>query len=280
MPADLIGLVPAAGQATRLGVTPCSKEILPVSYVRDGEGHLQPVAACESLIEKLRRAGTSHTYFVLRAGKWDIPSYLGDGGRFGVHLGYLMMRHPWGQPFTLDAAYPFVKDATVLLGFPDILFEEADAFVRLLEQKRASGAEVVLGLFPARRPEKMDMVQVNETGQVLDIVIKPRATDLTETWLIAAWSPEFTGFLNEFVARRLREEARMHPDGREYYVGDVMRAAMSEGMSIDTVRFAESEYIDIGTPDELFEAVRNGVHAVPSHAAPLRPGIAPRISDS
>jgi glucose-1-phosphate thymidylyltransferase len=280
MAADVVGLVPAAGHATRLGATPCSKEIFPVSYARDAEGHVRPVTASEPLLERFRRAGARQAYIVLRAGKWDIPSYLGDGRRFGVPLGYLMMRYPWGQPFTLDAAYPFVRDATVLLGFPDILLEEEDAYVRLLEQQRTSGADLVLGLFPAAWPEKSDMVEVSDSGEVLDIVIKPEATDLTETWLLAAWSPAFSAFLHEFVARCLRDEVHMHPDGREYYVGDVMRAAVREGMSIDTVRFAESGYIDIGTPDELFQAVRARVHVASSRAEPRRPGSARELPES
>ena len=70
---------------------------------------------------------------ILRDGKWDIPSYLGDGSLVNLHLAYLMMAQPFGVPYTLDQAYPFVKDCRIALGFPDVLFESQDAFEKILD---------------------------------------------------------------------------------------------------------------------------------------------------
>ena len=58
----------------------------------------------------------------------------------------------FGVPFTLDQAYPFVRDATVAFGFPDIIFDGQDGFVKLLDRQLQTGADVVLGLFPANHP--------------------------------------------------------------------------------------------------------------------------------
>jgi len=33
---------------------------------------------------------------------------------------------PYGVPYTLDQAYPFVQNATIALGFPDITCEPED----------------------------------------------------------------------------------------------------------------------------------------------------------
>jgi glucose-1-phosphate thymidylyltransferase len=261
MASDVVGLIPAAGRASRLGPIPCSKEIFPVGYREDGRGGMRPVASCESLIEKFRIAGARSTFIVLRNGKWDIPAYLEDGQPLGMHLAYLIMRYPYGQPYTVDAAHPFVQDATVLFGFPDILLPHDDACIQLLDRKEASGADVVLGLFPARRPEKMDMVETDDRGRLTGFVIKPRETDLTHTWLLAAWSPAFTTFLHEHIARRLRNGDLEHPSGRELYVGDVFDAALHEGMLIETVPFPDTDYVDIGTPGDLISAVKRGVHA-------------------
>ncbi len=70
------------------------------------------------------------------------------------------------RPRRPSTALPFVGDALVLFGFPDILFEPADAFLRLREQAGRSDAAVVLGLFPAREPEQVDMVDVDPTGRI------------------------------------------------------------------------------------------------------------------
>jgi glucose-1-phosphate thymidylyltransferase len=85
----------------------------------------------------MRLAGVTRAYIVLREGKWDIPAYLGDGTMLNMHLAYLMMRLPFGAPYTLDQAYPFVQDALVAFGFPDIIFQPDDAFVQLLARQAA-----------------------------------------------------------------------------------------------------------------------------------------------
>src|SRR5262245_38282108 len=148
--AELIGLLPAGGQAVRISPLPCSKELFPIGFrsVEEGKSR-RPKAVAQYLLEKMRYAGFSKAYIVLRPGKWDIPAYFGDGSMLDMQLGYLMLGLPHGVPFTLDQAYPFVRHATVAFGFPDILFDSDDGFVRLLERQSASGSDITLGLFSA-----------------------------------------------------------------------------------------------------------------------------------
>lgn len=254
MAADIVGIVPAAGTASRLGTIPCSKEIFPVAYREDGSGRPQPVPACEPLIDKLRLAGARRIFIVLRQGKWDIPAYLGDGDRLGVSLAYLMMRIPFGQAYSVDAARAFVRGATVLLGFPDILFDRHDVYVRLLERKEASGADVVLGLCPVDTPERADLVRTDSAGRVTGLEVKPVRTELTHTWLTAAWSPDFTDFLHAH-AERILADVPTDSVPEELYIGNVLQAALALGMSIESVTFPEARYIDIGTPEDLAKAV-------------------------
>ncbi|WP_201035871.1 hypothetical protein, partial [Salmonella enterica] len=125
-----------------------------------------PKVVSHYLLEKMQLAGIDQAYFILRSPKWDIPAYFGDGEMLSMSLGYLMMNLPFGVPFTLDQAYPFVNDALVALGFPDILFQPEDAFVRILARLDASNAHVVLGLFPTNQPQKAGMVDFDDTGKV------------------------------------------------------------------------------------------------------------------
>jgi hypothetical protein len=46
--------------------------------------------------------GVSKIYSILRKGKWDIPSYLGDGSIFGKPFAYLIMGLPFGVLYALD----------------------------------------------------------------------------------------------------------------------------------------------------------------------------------
>ena len=209
----------------------------------------------------MRLAGVTKVYVVLREGKWDIPAYLGDGTMLDMHLAYLMMHLPFGAPYTLDQAYPFVQDTLVAFGFPDIVFQPDDAFVRLLARQTTTDADVVLGLFPAHQPHKMDMVELDGSdGRIRSIVIKPTQTHLHYTWIIAVWTPAFTHFMHEYLAAI--QEARDDADGdapeqRELFVGDVIQAAIHDDLRVEAVFFPDGNYLDIGTPDDLVRAVRN-----------------------
>ena len=258
----VIGLIPAGGQAIRIAPLPVSKELYPIGF-RPVEGgrSLRPKVVCHYLLEKMRLAGITRAYIVLREGKWDIPAYLGDGRMLNMHLAYLMMRLPYGAPYTLDQAYPFVQDAVVALGFPDIIFQPDDAFVQLLNRQATTNADVVLGLFPADQPQKMDMVELDD-GQVRQIVIKPLQTHLHYTWFIAAWTPVFTRFMHEYLAAiqnvDVQDDAGNNaPQQRELFVGDVIQAAIHNDLRVEAVLFPNGTYLDIGTPDDLARAVRN-----------------------
>ena len=249
---EVVGLIPAGGHATRLGPLPCSKELYPIGFrpVDEGRGVL-PKVICHYLLEKMRLAGITKAYIILRDGKWDIPAYLRDGALLDMHLAYLVLGLPFGVPYTLDQAYPFVQDKLVALGFPDVLFQADDAFVQLLSRQAASNADVVLGIFPADRPEKVDMVDLGDDLRVREIVIKPQQTHLTYTWTIAVWTPIFTRFMHEYLAAS-KESAAESP---ELFVGDVIQAAVDKGLLVEGVHISNVPYVDIGTPDDLLRVV-------------------------
>jgi glucose-1-phosphate thymidylyltransferase len=214
--------------------------------------------AAHYLIEKMKSAGAQKAYFILRDGKWDIPAYFGDGGLVGLPLGYLMMGFPDGVPFTLDQAYPFVGQATVLFGFPDILFQPGDAFARLLNRQAETDADLVVGLFPVHQAHKMDMVELDSNGRILRITIKPSQTHLRYTWIIAVWGPRFSDFMHHFVA--LRKKRQLPVQGQqELYLGDVIQAAIQQGERVENVLFLDGSYIDIGTPEDLTAAVQKPI---------------------
>src|SRR4029453_16965520 len=110
---DLVGVIPAAGLATRLSPLPCSKELYPIALSDASEADpVRPKAAGHYLLEKMKVAGVTKVYVVLRKHKWDIPAYWGDGSELGMNLAYLVLDTSLGVPFTIDQAYPFVQNAT------------------------------------------------------------------------------------------------------------------------------------------------------------------------
>ncbi len=244
---DVIGLLPAGGQATRLAPLPLSKELYPIGFWTDQDGKPKPKVVSHYLLEKMRLAGITKAFFILRPGKWDIPSYFGDGAILDLHLGYLTVHVPDGVPYTLNQAYPFVQNAIVALGFPDILFQPDDAYKQVLTRLAASQADVVLGLFPTAQYWKAGMVEFDSAGQVLKIIEKPKQTDLKYMWAIAVWTPRFSQFLHQFL--------QTHPPGAELPIGNVIQAGIAAGLRVEAEPFPAGSYLDVGTPEDLARAI-------------------------
>jgi glucose-1-phosphate thymidylyltransferase len=241
---------------------PCSKEIFPIGFGEIGPSSRErPKVAAHYLLEKMRLAGAKRAYMVLSKGKWDIPAYLGDGSIVNMAIAYLMTGLPYGVPFTVDSAFPFLADKLIMFGFPDIILQPDDVYLRLLDQIRTVKADLVLGLFPAVNPKKMDMVVLDTNGAIAGIDIKPVCTHLHWTWTVAVWNFTFTRFMHDFVSRELQRMATAADgDGlekyREWFVGDVIREAIGSELKIDQVKFPQGRYIDIGSPEDLQTAVR------------------------
>jgi glucose-1-phosphate thymidylyltransferase len=247
---EVIGLIPAAGRAERIGPLPCSKEIFPIgTRLINGGPEKRPKVACQYLLDEMRQAGITKAYIVLRQGKWDIPAYLQDGSMLGMDLGYLIASVPFGAPYTLDEAYPFVRDAIVAFGFPDILFQSDNGFEQLLTHQATSEADIVLGLFPADMPERMDIVDL-EGSRVKDLIIQPASTHLQFSWDIAVWTPVFTKFLREYLA----DSDNSRSVKPELSVGHVIKSAIVHGLNVEAVPVSTEPYRDIGTPEGLARA--------------------------
>jgi glucose-1-phosphate thymidylyltransferase len=251
---QVVGLIPAAGHATRLAPLPFSKELYPISFQSFEDQHgLRPKVVAHYLLEKLRAASILKAFIVLRDGKWDIPSHFGSGATLDMDLAYLMAKVPYGPPYTLDAAYSFVQGSVVAFGFPDIVCEGEAAFVELLRRQKDGSADVVLGLFPAVRPETVDMVQLDPSGRVNDLVFHPTRTDLSLCWALAVWTPGFTEFLHEYLRTRVASAA----SSPELSVGHVIQAALRAGLRVDGVPVSDKPFHDIGTPEGLRDALRS-----------------------
>ncbi|MBP1598538.1 MAG: glucose-phosphate thymidylyltransferase [Deltaproteobacteria bacterium] len=249
---EVIGLVPAAGWARRLGPQPFSKELQPLGseIAADGTSRSRPV--CRFLLDAFRTAGIDQACVVIRPGKRDIPECLGDGSSFGMRLSYLIAEDPPTVLHTLDWARSFVREAVVAMGFPDIVFRPADAFARLLARRSAGNADAVLGVFPVSFPRKAGVVELGDDGRVLRAEEGWSSSGASWTWTMAVWSPAVTSLLGDIVAR-IGPGPHAPP---EPSTTDIVRAAIDAGMRVEGEVFRDGEWIDIGTPEGLASALR------------------------
>jgi glucose-1-phosphate thymidylyltransferase len=235
VPSGYVAVIPAAGAGTRLPDRELSKELMPYASPDRAQ---KPVIS--HLLQCFSRAGVDDTVVVLRDDKTDIVDYLAGSEWSGKRFRFTMTPGTSGVPETVALGVNEVGAHNVAFGFPDILFEPRDAFVKLMDRLDRSGADIVLGLFPTDTPEKMDMVATDSAGRVTDIVIKPESTTLELTWILATWSPRFSAFL-----------ADNHGGS---HLGDAFLSAMADGFAIEAVAFEEGRSLDIGTPEDLARA--------------------------
>ncbi|MFN7963217.1 MAG: NTP transferase domain-containing protein [Thermoanaerobaculia bacterium] len=246
-PPSVVGIVPMAGRACRLGPLPVSKELLPLGWRREG-GEPRLEVACEPTLAALASAGAKRVVVAIRPDKLDLPAFLGSGERLGLALAYRVLEATASMPESVARCLPFAEGSRVALGFGDVLFAPEDAYSTLLERLGESTAEVVLGLFPTADPSSTEMVELAPDGSLLRLEIRPEKTRLEHCWLLAVWGPAFSAFLCDRVERRPAATER------ELGLGEIFLAAKEAGLSVVGVVFAQGEYRDLGTPERWREA--------------------------
>ncbi|MAT97140.1 MAG: hypothetical protein CL608_08360 [Anaerolineaceae bacterium] len=247
----LVGLFPAAGRGSRLGIIPCSKEIMPLGFqssVKSTREIWSPVTTIETHLNAFHLAGVEQIGIVIGQDKWDIVRYLGNGERFGLPIAYFYQEQLLGMPFALDLAYAWVKDATILFSMPDTLITPLNSIAGLAKHHETNEADVTLGLFQTSTPQKFGMVELDASGAIVGFVDKPAKTDLKLMWGCAAWSPKFTQFMHDYL-----EESSI-PD-REVVLSDLFLAALKAGHHFEPYQLTNGHYHDIGTPESFQSAV-------------------------
>ena len=85
-------------------------------------------------------------------------------------------------------------------------------------------------------------MRTDHEDRVIEIVDKPRQTDLEEMWGCIIWRSAFTEFLNDAVRRQcISDFAR------------IMNDAILSGMQFRGVHITDGTYIDLGTYEEIKE---------------------------
>src|SRR3954453_11560065 len=172
------GIIPAAGQGSRMQPLAFSKELLPVGSRRDGD-HERPRAVSEYLIERLVLGRADKLCFVISPGKSDILEYYG-GSVFSASVFYSVQPQASGLCDAIFRALPLIDpDEQVLIGLPDTIWFPDDALASLAD------GELSFLLFPVERPELFDAVVCGADGRVEEIQVKQ--PDARSRWIWGAF---------------------------------------------------------------------------------------------
>jgi glucose-1-phosphate thymidylyltransferase len=218
---SIVGVIPAAGYATRLQPLECSKEVFPIAG--------RPVM--EYALERLQAVREAEVRVVTRPEKRDVIELARRRGARVIE-GYPPTQ---AQSFLLGMQ-GLDPDDVVLLDYPDALWQPRDGFVHLLDVFDGN-TDAVLGLFDSSElDEGADEVTVDAHGWITKIEVRPPEPHSGPTWGCA-------------VAR-----ARTLSALGAYTKPDDLFSELAVGGRLRGVRF-QSPFIDVGTSPSLERAV-------------------------
>ena len=227
------GIIPAAGNGTRIQPLAFSKELLPVGSRTDETGVERPRAVGEYILERMIFAGVDKVCLVVSPLKTDIIKYF--GGSFGrAVLAYAVQDHADGLCDAIFRALPLISpDEPVLVGLPDTIWFPADALNDLPHDRFS------FLLFPVDRPELFDAVELTPAGRVRCILVKQPPVSGRSGWVWGAF--KLPGrILHELHALWLQR------DRSDEYFGSLVNAWIEAGGEAWGVRKGE-HYVDVGT---------------------------------
>ena len=225
------GIIPAAGNGTRIQPLAFSKELLPVGSFRDADGAERPKAVSEYLVERMIAGGATRICFVISPTKSDIVRYYG-GGVGGVETAFVVQPQAAGLCDAIFRACTVVPpDEPVLVGLPDTIWFPADALAGLPDDRLS------FLLFPVNRPELFDAVVLGEGDRVEEIQVKQ--AHARSRWVWGAF---------KMPGRVLHDLHALwrRPERGDEYIGTLVNAWLAQGNEAVGVRAGE-RYVDVGT---------------------------------
>lgn len=234
------GIIPAAGNGTRIQPLAFSKELLPVGSRRDPTGIERPRAVSEYLVERMVRGGATRICFVISPTKADILHYYG-GAVAGAQIAYAVQNQANGLCDAIFRALPLLHpDDPVLVGLPDTIWFPADALAGLPDDR------LTFLLFPVQRPELFDAVVTDAADRVLRIEVKAHAPSSSWIWGAFKLPGSVLFALHDLWLKR---------DRRDQYIGTLVNDFLDLGGAAYAVRGGTS-YVDTGTLNGYREAIQ------------------------
>lgn len=196
--------------------------------------------------------GVEKIIITLGPGKSDIMDYYGSGRTTGLDIVYNFQSVPRGMPYALDLSFPWLKsDDVIVFGMSDTIIEPENAFVKLKSAFDNKKPDLLLGVFPTTNPKKFGMVDFEaDTAIVKTTIDKPQNTTLTHMWGCCLWNYKFAQFMHQFLKE-------LKPQGsKEVVFGDVINNAITKGLRVCAHAIDDGRYIDIGTIEDLDQALK------------------------
>ena len=219
----MIGILPAAGNATRIHGLP--KFLLPVGDTYLLQWHIQHM---EQVTDNVCVGCNEGNEYLLQK---HIDDCL-----------YVAKQHRTMSETVLSAHYQMQAWNTenLLFGMPDTYFDDEQVYSKLATSINGD-CDVAVAMFRARHRHhtKAGMVRT-KYGKVIEVVDKPETTDMVWLWGALAWKPAFWE----------------HIRGEDPHIGYALPRAIAAGLDVRSVRM-DGNFWDCGTSAEYYELIRH-----------------------
>jgi len=233
------GIIPAAGNGSRIQPLGFSKELLPIGRTTSADANsLQP--AINYIVERLILGGASKLCLVVSPVKSDVIKYIADK-TWPVDTCYVTQPEPIGLVDAVFRAIPFVReDEVVMIGLPDTVWFPENGYLQLNDPVPS------LLMFPVAEPALFDVVLLDSENHVTEVQVKVPHPGSSWIWGAIKLPGDVFHSLHRIWLKRGRADEQ---------IGTLINAYIGEGGVVMGVRGGES-YVDVGTVSGYADALR------------------------
>ncbi|NUC70875.1 glucose-1-phosphate thymidylyltransferase [Haloterrigena sp. SYSU A558-1] len=231
------GVILAGGTGSRLR---------PITHT--GPKQLVPIAnkpVLEYAVDDLVEAGIGEIGIILgNKGRAAIQEYFGDGSDWGVDITYIVQGEPLGLAHAVGCAKDFVGDDSFVVYLGDDLMREG--ITELVEDFNTEEYAAGIGLQEVDEPSRYGIVDVNDAGDVIQLVEKP---DDPPNNLALIGIYVFTPAIFEQI------EALDKSWRGEYEITEAIQGLLEDGKRIQS-HVVHGWWKDTGKPEDVLHANR------------------------
>ncbi|MFQ6123166.1 MAG: sugar phosphate nucleotidyltransferase [Candidatus Heimdallarchaeota archaeon] len=251
---ELVGLIPAAGEGTRL--YPFARAVPKEIYPLLGK----PVI--EHAVENLRMGGIQKIFLIVGYQKGALMDYLGDGSQFDVSIAYIFQLQRRGLGHAILQAKDWIDTSFVtLLG--DSFVEPKLEVAKLIDLHKTKKPLATLLLFNVHDPTNYGIAKMNgiegHSGMIEALVEKPTPKE-AQNYLVSGeyhaicgfyvFEPEIFGYIEQT------------PPGakNEIQITDALELAIQSGETV-CGHILNGKYLDIGKWHTVLQAEKDLLEA-------------------